>query len=151
MFDLEATCRKLGIWVEPENEQRPVAIRAIRAIPSPEKSPNSHNRPTLVPKIRNSYPKDYKSELEAAKKLFTSDVPFTDQELAEHKINGLRLRDDREFVYRKLKGTYGEKRLDLVNQYFDEWRKGSDAETNVNKIENAGRYRANTWLRDRHE
>ena len=75
MFDLEATCRKLGIWEEPENEQRPVAIRAIRATPVRGKSPSSHNRPTLVPKNRNSYLKDYKSELEAAKKLFTSSVP----------------------------------------------------------------------------
>ena len=168
MFDLEATCRKLGIWEEPENEQRPVATVAIRATPeaigydSPEgslqkgaiateKSPSSHNRPTLVPKNQNPYLKDYKSELEAAKKLFTSNVPFTDQELAEHKINGLRLREDREFVRSKLKGIYGKKRLDLVNQYFDEWQKGSEAETNVNKIENTGRYRANTWLLNRHE
>ncbi len=168
MFDLEATCRKLGIWEEPENEQRPVATVAIRATPeaigydSPEgslqkgafdteKSPSSHNRPTLVPKNQNPYLKDYKSELEAAKKLFTSNVPFTDQELAEHKINGLRLREDREFVNRKLIGKYGKERLELVNQYFAEWQKGSEAETNVNKIENSGRYRANTWLRDRHD
>ena len=78
-------------------------------------------------------------------------TPFTDHEMAEHKINGLRLRDDRVFVHQKLIGIYGKKRLDIVNQYFDEWRKGSEAETNVNKIENAGRYRANTWLRDRHD
>ena len=77
--------------------------------------------------------------------------PSTDHELAEHKINGLRLRDDRVFVHQRLLGIYGKKRLDLVNQYFDEWQKGSDAETNVNKLENAGRYRANTWLRDRHD
>ena len=70
-------------------------------------------------------------------------VPLTDHELAEQKINGLRLRDDRVFVHQKLIGIYGKKRLDLVNQYFDEWQKGSEAETNVNKIENAGRYRAN--------
>ncbi len=76
---------------------------------------------------------------------------LTDHELAEHKINGLRLREDRVFVHQKLIGIYGKKRLDLVNQYFDEWQKGSDAETNVNKIENAGRKRANIWLRDRHE
>jgi len=76
---------------------------------------------------------------------------LTDHELAEHKINGLRLRDDRVFVHQKLMGIYGKKRLDLVNQYFDEWQKGSEAETNVNKIENTGRYRANIWLRDRHD
>ena len=78
-------------------------------------------------------------------------VPLTDHELAEHQIKGLRLRDDRVFVHQRLLGIYGKKRLDLVNRYFDEWLKGSEAETNVNKIENAGRYRANTWLRDRHE
>jgi len=77
--------------------------------------------------------------------------PSTDHELAEYKINGLRLREDRVFIHQKLVGIYGKKRLDLVNQYFDEWRKGSEVETNVNKIENAGRYRANTWLRDRHD
>jgi len=77
--------------------------------------------------------------------------PSTDHELAEHKINGLRLRDDRVFVHQRLIGIYGKKRLELVNQYFDEWHKGSEAETNVNKIENSGRKRANIWLRDRHE
>ena len=78
-------------------------------------------------------------------------VLLTDHELAEQKINGLRLREDRVFVHQRLLGIYGKKRLDLVIQYFDEWQKGSDAETNVNKIENTGRKRANTWLRDRHE
>ena len=78
-------------------------------------------------------------------------VPFTDHELAEHKINGLRLRDDRVFVHQRLIGIYGKKRLDLVNQYFDEWQKGSEAEPEGHRKENAGRYRANTWLRDRHD
>ncbi len=78
-------------------------------------------------------------------------VPFTDQELAEHKINGLRLRDDRVFVHQRLLGIYGKKRLELVNQYFDEWRKGSEAQPEGHRKENAGRYRANTWLRDRHD
>jgi len=78
-------------------------------------------------------------------------VSFNDHELAEHKINGLRLREDRVFIHQRLMGIYGKKRLELVNQYFDEWQKGSEAETNVNKIENTGRKRANTWLRDRHE
>ena len=73
-------------------------------------------------------------------------VPFTDHELAEHKINGLRLRDDRVFVHQRLIGIYGKERLDLVNQYFDEWQKGSDAQPEGHRKENAGRYRANTWL-----
>jgi len=78
-------------------------------------------------------------------------LPFTDHELAEHQINGLRLRDDRVFVHQRLLGIYGKKRLELVNQYFDEWRKGSEAQPEGHRKENAGRYRANTWLRDRHD
>jgi len=78
-------------------------------------------------------------------------VPFIDHELAEHKINGLRLREDRVFNHQRLLGIYGKKRLDLVNQYLDEWQKGSDAEPEGHRKENAGRYRANTWLRDRHD
>ena len=77
--------------------------------------------------------------------------PANDHELAEHKINGLRLRDDRVFAHQKLIGIYGKKRLDLVYQYFDEWQKGSNAEPEEHRKDNAGRYRANTWLRDRHE
>ncbi len=78
-------------------------------------------------------------------------VPLTDHDLAEHQINGLRLRDDRVFVHQKLIGIYGKERLELVNLYFDEWRKGSDAQPQGHRKENAGRYRANTWLRNRHE
>ena len=74
-------------------------------------------------------------------------VSFTDHELAEHKINGLKLHDDRVFVRQKLIGTCGEKRLELVTQYFDEWRKGMEAEPVSYKKDNAGRYRANVWLR----
>ena len=148
MFDLEATCRKLGIWEEPENEERPVAIRAIPAIPIPKNSQNSQNSRPPVFKIQNNHSVDYKSELEAARKLFASDVPFTDDELAEHKINGLLLHDDRVFVRQKLIGTCGEKRLELVTQYFDEWRKGMEAEPVGIKKENKGRHRANTWLRE---
>ncbi len=78
-------------------------------------------------------------------------VPITDHELAKHKINGLRLREDRVFIHQRLLGIYGKKRLDLVNQYFDEWQKGSDAQPEGHRKENAGRYRANIWLRDRHD
>jgi len=77
--------------------------------------------------------------------------PSTDHELAEHKINGLRLRDDRIFVHQSLIGIYGKERLEMVNQYFDEWQKGSDAEPEEHRKDNAGRYRANTWLRDRND
>ncbi len=75
-------------------------------------------------------------------------IYFTDHQLAEHKINGLRLRDDQVFIHQKLIGIYGKKRLELVNQYFYEWSKGMDAEPVGYKKENKGRYRANTWLRE---
>jgi len=78
-------------------------------------------------------------------------IPFTEQELAEHKINSLRLHDDRVFLRRRLIGIYGKERLDLVSQYFDEWQQGSDAEPEEVKKENKGRYRANTWLLNRAE
>ena len=78
-------------------------------------------------------------------------MPFTDHELAEHKISQLVLHDDRVFMHQKLIGTYGKKRLELVTQYFDEWRKGMEAEPVGIKKENKGRHRANTWLRNRHD
>ena len=74
-------------------------------------------------------------------------VPFTDHELAEHKINELTLRDDRTFVRQMLLGAYGKDRLTLVDLYFNEWRKGVESEPIEVKKENAGRRRANTWLR----
>ena len=143
MFNVKAVVREIEAEENLKNEHAP---RAKRANPANVSHFSRFSRPSPVgnENIR---------KLEALKLLYGEQVsvPFTDQELAEHKINGLRLREDREFVHRKLKGIYGEKRLILVIQYFDEWQKGSDAEKNVNKIENAGRYRANTWLRDRHD
>ncbi len=143
MFNVKAVIREIEADENLKNEHTP---RAKRANPANVSRFSRFSRPSPVGNENNR-------KLEALKLLYGEhdSSPTTDHELAEHKINGLRLREDREFVYRKLKGTYGEKRLTLVIQYFDEWQKGSDAETNVNKIENAGRYRANTWLRDRHE
>jgi len=71
----------------------------------------------------------------------------TDQETAEHRINGLRLHDDRVFVRQKLIGIYGAKRLDIVNKYLEQWRLGVEAEPVKIKKENAGRHRANAWIR----
>ncbi len=76
-------------------------------------------------------------------------VPFTDHEIAEHKIDQLTLHDDRVFLRRCLIGVYGSKRLDIVNGYLEQWRQGSDAEPQEIKKNNSGRYRANVWLRDR--
>ena len=76
-------------------------------------------------------------------------VPFSDHEIAEHKIDQLKLRDDRIFVRRCLVGAYGAKRLEIVDGYLSEWQKGKDSETMDIKKENAGRKRANTCLLNR--
>jgi len=72
----------------------------------------------------------------------------TDHEIAEHKINGLKLHDDRVFVRQKLIGIYGAKRLDIVNKYLEQWRLGVEAEPVKIKQENAGRHRANAWINE---
>ena len=143
MFNVKAVVREIEAEENLKNEHAP---RAKRANPANVSRFSRFSRPSSVENenIR---------KLEALKLLYSEQdsIPPTNHELAEHKINGLRLQDDREFVYRRLKGTRGEKRLTLVNQYFDEWQQGSDAQPEEHRKENAGRYRANTWLRDRHE
>ena len=75
----------------------------------------------------------------------------SDQEIAENLIDSLKLRDDKIFIRQCLIGVYGSKRLSIINSYLEQWELGSDTETNVIKKDNAGRYRANTWLRARNE
>ena len=149
MFNVKAVIREIETEENLEKERSPRAKRANPANVSHFSHFSHFSRLSRPSAVEN----ENIEKLEALKLLYgeQDSIPSTDHELAEHKINGLEMREDREFVRRKLKGIYGKKRLDLVNQYFNEWQKGSDAETNVNKIENAGRYRANTWLRDRHD
>jgi uncharacterized NAD(P)/FAD-binding protein YdhS len=78
-------------------------------------------------------------------------IPFSDHEIAEYKIDQLTQHDDRVFVRRCLLGVYGSSRLEMVQGYLNQWRLGSSVETNVNKKDNAGRHRANTWLLDHTE
>ena len=149
MFNVKAVIREIETEENLEKERSPRAKRANPANVSHFSHFSHFSRLSRPSAVEN----ENIEKLEALKLLYgeQDSIPSTDHELAEHKINGLEMREDREFVRRKLKGIYGKKRLDLVNQYFNEWQKGSDAETNVNKIENAGRYRANSWLRDRHD
>ena len=143
MFNVKAVVREIEAEENLENEHTP---RAKRANPANVSHCSRLSRPSAVES-------EDIGKLEALKLLYgeQDSISSTDHELAEHKINGLRLCEDREFVHRKLKGIYGEKRLDLVNQYFAEWEKGSDAEPEEHRKDNAGRKRANIWLRDRHE
>ncbi len=140
MFNVKAIVREIEAEENLKNEHTP---RAKRANPANVSHFSRLSRPSAVEN-------ENIGKLEALKLLYgeQDSIPSTDYELAEHKINGLRIREDREFVRSKLKGIYGKKRLDLVNQYFDKWRKGSDAQPEGHRKENAGRYRANTWLRE---
>lgn len=50
---------------------------------------------------------------------------------------------------RVLLGFYGTKRLNIVNEYVEQWHLGKEAQSVEIKKENAGCYRANTWLREK--
>jgi hypothetical protein len=74
-------------------------------------------------------------------------IPFTDHEIAEHLINTEVHRDDRPFVRQQLIGAYGTERLIRVDGYLEQFRIGAESVTEPHKKSNAGRRRANTWLR----
>jgi hypothetical protein len=74
-------------------------------------------------------------------------IPFTDHEIAEHLINTEVHRDDRSFVRQQLIGAYGGERLSRVDAYLAQFRIGAESVTEPHKKSNAGRRRANTWLR----
>ena len=76
------------------------------------------------------------------------DIKTTDHEMAEQLINSLELHDDRVFVRQCLIGIYGSDRLAVVQEYFNQWYVGSSSEPISHKKENAGRYRANVWIRE---
>jgi hypothetical protein len=74
-------------------------------------------------------------------------IPFTDHEIAEHLINTEVHRDDRSFVRQQLIGAYGAERLSRVDAYLAQFRIGAESVTEPHKKSNAGRRRANSWLR----
>ena len=74
-------------------------------------------------------------------------IPFTDHEIAEHKIDTEVHRDDRSFVRQQLIGAYGAERLARVDTYMVQFRLGAESVKQPHKKSNAGRRRANTWLR----
>ena len=75
-------------------------------------------------------------------------IPFTDHEIAKHKIDQEIHKDDRSFVRQRLIGIYGAKRLELVDQYLKHFNEGSNSVEETHKKSNAGRFKANTWLRE---
>jgi hypothetical protein len=74
-------------------------------------------------------------------------IPFSDHEIAEHKIDIEVHRDDRAFVRQQLIGAYGVERLLRVDAYLEQFRLGVESVGEPHKKSNAGRKRANTWLR----
>ena len=74
-------------------------------------------------------------------------IPFTDHEIAEHKIDTEVHRDDRAFVRQQLLGAYGAERLSRVDDYLKQFKIGAESVGESYKKSNAGRGRANTWLR----
>ena len=74
-------------------------------------------------------------------------IPFTDHEIAEHRIDTEVHRDDRAFVRQQLIGVYGGDRLLRVDEYIEQHELGAASVTEPHKKSNAGRFRANTWLR----
>ncbi len=77
------------------------------------------------------------------------DIPFTDHDIAEHIISSEVHRDDRSFVRQQLIGSYGADRLKRVDGYLEQFRIGSESVQEPHKKSNAGRKRANTWLRNK--
>ena len=55
--------------------------------------------------------------------------------------------EDRSFVRQCLTAISGPKRLDIVPKSLPPWRLGVEAEPVAIKKDNAGRYRANIWVR----
>ena len=74
-------------------------------------------------------------------------VPFTDHEIAEHKISNEVHRDDQSFVRQQLIGTYGAERLKRIDDYLEQFSIGVESVDQPHKKSNAGRKRANTWIR----
>lgn len=63
-------------------------------------------------------------------------------------INKLELKDDRDFVIRKLQGISGYQRLAIVTDYVLTWQEAAKDEPIEFRKQNSGRRAANTWLRE---
>ncbi len=63
-------------------------------------------------------------------------------------INQLKIKDDREYVYRELRKYPTEFWLRIIKGYVEKWRQGVDEEKVSYRKQNAGRKKANIWLRE---
>ena len=78
----------------------------------------------------------------------TQIVNHLNHEQAERLVGSLELHEDRVFVRQQLIGSYGSDRLAIVQEYFNQWGLGIEAEPVAIKQDNAGRHRANVWIRE---
>ena len=150
MFNVKAIIGEVEAEKNPESEDNPRANCANGAKNEPEVSTFST---FSTPPTSN---KQDIGKLDSLKLIYGDlgqgeadiDVPFTDHEIAEHLINAEVHRDDRPFVRQQLIGAYGAERLKQVDSYLEQFSIGSASVTESYKKSNAGRLRANTWLRE---
>jgi hypothetical protein len=150
MFNVKEVIREVEAEKKPESEGTPRAKGAKGAKNRPEISTISTI--STPPASENGNV----SKLESLRLIYGDSnqkdddpvIPFTDHEIAEHKIDTEVHRDDRAFVRQRLIGIYGAKRLELVDQYLKHFNEGSNSVEEAHKKSNAGRFKANTWLRE---
>ena len=146
---VKAALREVEAGEIPENEGDPRAKHAKRAKDGAEISTISTFSTPPTSKNQDI------GKLESLKLIYGDlgqgeadiDVPFTDHEIAEHLINAEVHRDDRPFVRQQLIGAYGSERLTRVDGYLEQFRISTESVDEPHKKSNAGRRRANTWLR----
>ena len=101
---------------------------------------------------------DFELNVSAPKGLLTQEVvsflkenkKFVVDQLCNYKFQNYVFRiifpDDVASVVKQVRYLGGQKRLEIVRRYLEEFDAGYSAEPNPVKKRNAGRYRANTWL-----
>jgi hypothetical protein len=150
MFNVKAVIREVEAEKNPEIEGDPCAKSANGAKNEPEistististRTPSENTDITTIQSLKLIYGDPNQSDTD------TQPVPFTDHEIAEHKIDTEVHRDDRSFVRQQLIGAYGSERLSRVDEYLMQFKIGAESVDEPHKKSNAGRRRANTWLR----
>ena len=150
MFNVKAVIREVEAEKNPKSEGAPCAKSANGAKNEPEistfstlstRTPSENTEITKIQSLKLIYGDPNQSDTD------TQPVPFTDHEIAEHRIDTEVHRDDRAFVRQQLIGAYGVERLLRVDAYLEQFRIGVESVGEPHKKSNAGRKRANTWLR----
>lgn len=72
----------------------------------------------------------------------------TPRQQAEAIVAKIKMREDKEYVMRQLGKYPSDYWPKIMKGYVQQWREGVDSEELQFKKQNAGRVRANTWLRE---